>query len=75
MSLFDLSGKTVIITGGGSGIGKGISLLFGQQGARVYILEMNLDASLLLANAVSGFYVSSGNSPSVAALLEYLAAE
>ena len=45
MSLFDLSGKTVVITGGGSGIGKGISLLFGQQGARVYILEMNLDAA------------------------------
>ncbi len=45
MSLLDLSGKTVIITGGGSGIGKGISLLFGQQGAQVYILEMNLDAA------------------------------
>ena len=45
MSLFDLSGKTAVITGGGSGIGKGISLLFGQQGARVYILEMNLDAA------------------------------
>ncbi len=45
MSLLNFSGKTVIITGGGSGIGKGISLLFGQQGAQVYILEMNIDAA------------------------------
>ena len=45
MALFDFSGKTTIITGGGSGIGKGISLLFGQQGARVFILEMNIDAA------------------------------
>jgi 2-keto-3-deoxy-L-fuconate dehydrogenase len=53
MSLFDLSGKTVIITGGGSGIGKGISLLFGQQGAQVYILEMNLDAATETVAAIT----------------------
>lgn len=45
MSLFNFSDKTVIVTGGGSGIGKGISLLFGQQGAHVFILEMNTDAA------------------------------
>lgn len=43
MALFDLTGKTAVITGGGSGIGKSISGLFAQQGARVYILELNAD--------------------------------
>lgn len=37
--MFSLKGKTAIITGGGSGIGKAISLLFAQQGASVYILD------------------------------------
>jgi NAD(P)-dependent dehydrogenase (short-subunit alcohol dehydrogenase family) len=54
MSLFDFSGKTAIITGGGSGIGKGISLLFGQQGAHVYILEMNIDAATETVAEITG---------------------
>lgn len=37
--MFSLKGKTAIITGGGSGIGKAISQLFAQQGASVYILD------------------------------------
>lgn len=44
MALFDLSGKTAVVTGGGSGIGKSISRLFAQQGAHVYILELNAEA-------------------------------
>jgi 2-keto-3-deoxy-L-fuconate dehydrogenase len=39
--MFSLKNKTVIITGGGSGIGKAISKLFAQQGALVNILELN----------------------------------
>lgn len=42
--LFDLSGKTAVVTGGGSGIGKAVAILFGQQGASVYVLDMNLQA-------------------------------
>ncbi len=38
---FSLKGKTAIITGGGSGIGKAISKIFARQGAIVYILELN----------------------------------
>lgn len=41
MKVFDLSDKTAIITGGGSGIGRSISELFARQGAHVVILDMN----------------------------------
>lgn len=43
MSLFSLKEKTVIITGGGSGIGKAISETFASQGAIVHILEHHLE--------------------------------
>lgn len=39
--MFKLTGKTAIITGGGSGIGKAISALFAKQGAVVHIIELN----------------------------------
>lgn len=44
--MFSLKGKTVVITGGGSGIGRAIALLFAKQGALVNIMEVNLEASL-----------------------------
>ncbi|OQY95280.1 MAG: short-chain dehydrogenase [Sphingobacteriales bacterium UTBCD1] len=40
-NLFSLKNKKAVITGGGSGIGKAISLLFAQQGASVIILDTN----------------------------------
>ncbi|WP_339839238.1 glucose 1-dehydrogenase [uncultured Maribacter sp.] len=40
---FNLKGKNVIITGGGSGIGKAISTTFAAQGAMVHILELNAE--------------------------------
>jgi NAD(P)-dependent dehydrogenase (short-subunit alcohol dehydrogenase family) len=39
--MFNLTGKTAIVTGGGSGIGQAISLLFASQGARVIVLDLN----------------------------------
>lgn len=41
--MFQLTNKIALITGGGSGIGKAMSLLFAQQGATVHIIEMNLE--------------------------------
>jgi 2-keto-3-deoxy-L-fuconate dehydrogenase len=42
--MFSLTGKNAIITGGGSGIGKAISMLFAKQGAIVHIIELNAEA-------------------------------
>lgn len=42
--MFDLTGKTAVITGGGSGIGRSIAEIFARQGALVYILELNQEA-------------------------------
>ncbi len=38
--MFSLNNKKVVVTGGGSGIGKAISLLFAKQGAEVHVLEL-----------------------------------
>ncbi len=42
---FSLKDKTVIVTGGGSGIGKAISMTFAEQGAKVNILDANQESS------------------------------
>ena len=39
--MFDLTGKTAVITGGGSGIGKATCLLFAKQGAVINVVDIN----------------------------------
>lgn len=43
--MFKLNNKSVVITGGGSGIGKAMSVLFAKQGAEVHIIELNDEAA------------------------------
>lgn len=39
--MFRLDNKTAIVTGGGSGIGRAISTVFAQQGAKIYIVDVD----------------------------------
>lgn len=43
--MFSLKNKKAIITGGGSGIGKAISVLFAKQGAEVHIIELTAESA------------------------------
>ncbi|RZM26676.1 MAG: SDR family oxidoreductase [Pedobacter sp.] len=52
--MFSLKGKSAVITGGGSGIGRAISVLFAKQGALVHIIELNSDAATETLNEING---------------------
>jgi 3-hydroxybutyrate dehydrogenase len=52
-----LQGKTAIVTGAASGIGKEIAVLFAREGANVGIADLNLDA----ANATAAEIAASGH--------------
>nr|WP_294877576.1 SDR family oxidoreductase [uncultured Pedobacter sp.] len=51
--MFSLKGKSAIITGGGSGIGRAISVLFAKQGALVHIIELNSEAASQTIDEIS----------------------
>ncbi|MGA7961404.1 MAG: SDR family oxidoreductase [Candidatus Acidiferrales bacterium] len=42
---FHLDGKTAIVTGGASGIGRAIAYLFASSGARVYVLDIHAEGA------------------------------
>jgi 2-keto-3-deoxy-L-fuconate dehydrogenase len=50
--MFSLTDRTAVITGGGSGIGKAIALLFARQGASVHVIELNASAAAETVNEV-----------------------
>lgn len=52
MSHKEFSGKTILVTGGGSGIGEAVALQLGAEGANVAIADLNLEAAERVAAAV-----------------------
>jgi 2-keto-3-deoxy-L-fuconate dehydrogenase len=50
--MFSLKGKIAVITGGGSGIGRGIANVFARQGAFVHIVELNQDAGQIVCQEI-----------------------
>lgn len=56
--MFSLNNRRAVITGGASGIGKAVAILFAKQGATVHLLDMNEDA---LAAAIAEINATGGN--------------
>ena len=61
--IFSLRNKVVIITGGSSGIGRAISILFAQQGAEVHIFDLQSPLSDETISEVKQFNISSNFHP------------
>ncbi|MGN7202857.1 SDR family NAD(P)-dependent oxidoreductase [Pedobacter sp. SAFR-022] len=64
--MYSLEGKSAVITGGGSGIGKAIATLFAKQGATVHIIELNEDAAGTTIAEIGEAGVAVGHSCNVA---------
>ncbi|OIK11466.1 gluconate 5-dehydrogenase [Bacillus sp. MUM 13] len=58
-SLFDLTGKTAIVTGGGRGLGKQIALALAEAGANVVVCSRNLEACKEVSSQIVGMGGSS----------------
>lgn len=52
--MFKLNNKTAVITGGGSGIGRAISSVFAQQGAKVYIIDVDEKGAEETVKSITG---------------------
>jgi 3-oxoacyl-[acyl-carrier protein] reductase len=52
-----LGGKVAVVTGGGSGLGEAIAMRLGARGARVAVLEIDVDAARLTAQLAGGIAV------------------
>src|SRR6476660_4481293 len=52
--MFSLKGKSAAVTGGGSGIGRAVALVFAQQGATVHILDLSEAAGRQVAAEIDG---------------------
>jgi NAD(P)-dependent dehydrogenase (short-subunit alcohol dehydrogenase family) len=63
LSLFDLTGKTALVTGGAVGIGRGCALALARAGADVAIVDVNAQAGIKTADEIRSFGVRSLFSP------------
>jgi NAD(P)-dependent dehydrogenase (short-subunit alcohol dehydrogenase family) len=74
--IFDLSGKTAAIIGGGSGIGEAVAIGAAKQGAGVVVLDANEAAAHAVASRIPGADAAAldiGDSGSVTRALETIA--
>lgn len=53
----EISGKTVVITGAGSGIGAALALRFSKHGAQVVVSDRNISAAQQVADEIGGLAV------------------
>lgn len=51
---FPLSGKVALVTGGGSGIGAAVATAFASKGAKVAVLDINVDMATTKASEIGG---------------------
>lgn len=49
----EFSGKTVVVTGGGSGIGRGIALTFAREGAEIVVADIEEPAAKAVADEIT----------------------
>ncbi|WP_374414982.1 SDR family NAD(P)-dependent oxidoreductase [Novosphingobium colocasiae] len=49
-----LRGKSIVISGGASGIGRATALMLGRAGCRVTIADLNVEAGLALVREIEG---------------------
>jgi NAD(P)-dependent dehydrogenase (short-subunit alcohol dehydrogenase family) len=61
MSLFDLSGKTAVITGSTKGIGKAIAQRMAEHGANVVISSRKEDVCAAVAEEINSDWAKNGN--------------
>src|SRR5947209_18736020 len=77
--LFDLTGKTAAVIGGGSGIGEAVALGAAAHGATVVVLDANADAGQRVASAIgaaaSGAVLDIRDGGAVRTALEQIARE
>ena len=52
--MFSLQNKKAVVTGGGSGIGKAIAVLFARQGAEVHIIELTEESAKTAVDEITG---------------------
>lgn len=75
--MFDLKGKSVVVTGGASGIGEAVSRMVAKAGASVTIADLNIDRGQQVAEAINAeggnaqfIQTNIGDEASVAAMVD-----